>query len=271
MKPVPYNKITVELKKQIIDLYYSEKKLNFKEMAQILNVSERAFSRVLKENNINTRLKGKYTIKNENYFNIIDSEFKAYILGFIYADGYVGEHNNFTLALSDKVDDNLCLLTRLKDEIGISKPVRHVIQGNYGSYCLNFSSRQIVSDLNKLGVFPKKSLMMENLPNIDEKYMSHFIRGLFDGDGSIYTYFDKYDNRMRTGFEILGTYMFLDKIQDILVEKCNIKKTNLHQSHPELLYRISYKGIKSLISIREYLYKDATVYIHYKYNKFYNI
>ena len=100
---IPYNKLTDKDKQNIINSYYQYKNLKFKELAELCNVSERAYSRVLKENNIDTHIKNRYTL-NQNYFETIDTEHKAYWLGFIYADGYVGDenYNNIVIGLSDK-------------------------------------------------------------------------------------------------------------------------------------------------------------------------
>ena len=93
----PYNKLNQNDKDIIISNYYNNVDLNFKELASICNVSERAFSRVLKENNINTKLKNRYIIKNEHYFDNIDTETKAYFLGLLFADGYVGSNNEIII------------------------------------------------------------------------------------------------------------------------------------------------------------------------------
>ena len=118
---IPYNKLTQFNKQEIINLYYAEKGLSFKEIAVKINVSERAVSRVLREANINTRLKNKYVINNENYFDCIDTEFKAYILGFICADGYVGVHDDFCIALSDNCIDNLSTDSESSISFSVSK------------------------------------------------------------------------------------------------------------------------------------------------------
>ena len=276
----PYNKLTSLDKEIIIKTYYNFKKLSFLDISNKLNISNRAISRVLQEAGINTKRLNRYIITNPNYFSKIDSEFKAYILGFIYADGFVGDNNDFAIALSDKHDENLTLLNNLKNEIGLTIDIKHSNTSSrlkdgtkkiHGQYSLRFVCKDIVSDLNKLGVFPRKSLVMTDLPNIEEKYLNHFIRGYFDGDGSIYSYIDKYDNRLRNGFEILGTEQFLYKIQDILVCNCNIKRTKLHKTHSRDITRISYKGNSSITKIREFLYNDATYYIKYKHDRFYNI
>lgn len=268
-----YNKLTDADKEQVVQLYYENKTKTIKEIAHILQFSERSVSRVLQEIGINTRLKNRYVIKNENYFNKIDTEFKAYILGFIYADGYVGNHNDFCIALSDKCKDNYKILDIFRNELKTELRVNHTIDKNgYGHYVFKFSNEKIVSQLNKLGVFPCKSLLLEDLPNIPQEMFYHFIRGYFDGDGSIFTYYDSYDKRERYCMEILGTPNFLMKMQRIIEIECQIKMPKLHNvNRVHNLTRISCKGVKKLIVIRDYLYKDAHYYLTYKHDRFYNL
>lgn len=276
MSKIPYNKLTNSDKENIINNYYKNKSYSFKYISEILNVSERSISRVLKESSINTNLKGRYIIKNTEYFKTIDTEFKAYILGFIYADGFIGDNNDIAINLSDKVIDNYYLLNKLNEEIDCNKPISHHYNTtkngeSNGYWSFRIVNNEIWNDLNKLGIYPRKSLTMSEIPNIDSKLYNHFIRGYFDGDGSICSYIDKYDNRERNLLEIIGTEMFLNKIQDILVYNCNITKTKLHKSHPTEITRISYKGNKSIIKIRDYLYNNSTIYIKYKHDKIFNI
>lgn len=268
-----YNQLNDIDKKYIIDFYYNNKNILIKNIGNLINVSNRAVSRVLQESGINTRLKNRYVIKNENYFENIDSEFKAYILGFIFADGFVGEHNDFCMSLSDKDKDNLKILKIFQYELKVDNLIYHSIDndGN-GKYTFKFSNKKIVNDLNKNGVFTCKSLTLENIPNIKSNLMNHFIRGYFDGDGTICTWYDKYDDRQRYCMEILGTPIFLSQIQKILCSECHIKETKLHNvNHVKGLTRISHRGIKNLIKIREYLYKNSTVFLTYKHDRFYNI
>lgn len=273
-KKIPYNKLNDKLKELIVKEYY--KNNSFKEISNNLNVSERSVSRVLQENKINTNLKGRYTIENENYFKNIDTEFKAYILGFIYADGYIGDNNEIVINLSDKVNDNLIILNKLKKEIGLSKDISH----NYnkkdnkilnGYWSFKIVNKTMWSDLYKLKLYPRKSLTMSKFPNISNEVMNHFIRGYFDGDGSIFSYIDTYDNRLRNNIEIIGTEKFLTIMQNILIENCDIKKTALHKSHSKYITRISYKGNKSIRKIRDYLYRDAVTYLTYKKERMFNV
>ncbi|GIM28209.1 hypothetical protein CPJCM30710_08750 [Clostridium polyendosporum] len=102
-KKIHYRNLTEDLKKKIINIYYDRKELTFVEISDLLGVSEGSVARVLTESGINTKRKNRYTL-NEEYFNIIDDENKAYILGLLYADGYVGDNhfNNFVLQLKDR-------------------------------------------------------------------------------------------------------------------------------------------------------------------------
>ena len=173
------------------------------------------------------------------------------------------------------MDDNLKILELLQNELKISHNLIYhsVDKDGNGKYTLKFSNKKVLSDLNKNGVFTCKSLNMNDIPyNINNELFNHFIRGYFDGDGTICTYYDSYDKRQRYCLEMLGTPQFLTKIQKIICSECNIKETKLHNvNRIKGLTRISHRGIKNLIKIREYLYKDATIYLTYKHDRFYNI
>ena len=103
----PYNLLLSKDKENIISTYYNDKNISlpFKEMANMCNVSERAFSRVLVENGINTKLKTRYIVNNEKYFENIDTENKAYFLGLLFADGYVGNENQIIITLKNSLKD----------------------------------------------------------------------------------------------------------------------------------------------------------------------
>jgi intein/homing endonuclease len=126
----------------------------------------------------------KYSL-NENYFEKIDSDDKAYILGFIYADGSVYK-NYLSIWLAIKDVEILDFIKEKLDYGGII----------YNSYNkkknkkyvgLTISSNKIVSDLNKFGIINNKTYQSKTLPIYNKKYEKAFLRGFFDGDGSIYS------------------------------------------------------------------------------------
>lgn len=268
---IPYNKLTQSNKQEIINLYYAEKELSFKDISIKANVSERAISRVLREANINTRLKNKYTIKNENYFDCIDTEFKAYILGFICADGYIGVHDDFCMVLSDIHDENYNTLKHLKDELDTDLTIqhRHTKEG-YGNYTFKFSNSHIVSSLINLGITHNKLKSRTSIPNIPRSLIQHFIRGLFDGDGSICKYWDNTDNKERIELSFLGNPNLLLQVAQVIEHECSVPIFNYKNVRRiENLYKISSRGLKKISLVKDYLYNNANYYLDYKHERFY--
>ena len=171
-----YNQLTSKDKENIVEYYYLNKKVNMNNIARNLNVSRRSISRVLQEKSVNTRLKNRYVL-NENYFNEINTEAKAYILGFIYADGFVGNENfnNIVIAVND-----LEILEFIVKEIEFTGEIRKTKKGGFTNskcgYSLNFSSRIMADRLRNIGLYPNKSLTIDSIPIIREELVRHFIR-----------------------------------------------------------------------------------------------
>ena len=130
---------------------------------------------------------------------------------------------------------------------------------------LIISSKQLCLDLAKHGCIPNKS-HHTYFPDIPKSLFNHFIRGVFDGDGSVYKV-----NSNGPGFSIMGNKDLIVRIQEVLVAECELNKTKLSVSHrcKENIVQFSYGGRKNCIKFRDWLYKDATVYLHRKYNRFY--
>lgn len=146
------------------------------------NITKKTVKKILESNGLIYKNKSlahqKYKI-NSNYFEKINSEQKAYIFGFILADG-----NIYKTSL--KIDLNK------KDEC-ILRYVLNCMQSEHKIYSYKnnrsilIRNVKLVEDLKKLGCFPNKS---HNLPFptfdiIPKDLLHHFVRGYFDGDGSI--------------------------------------------------------------------------------------
>jgi hypothetical protein len=152
----------------------------------------------------------KYTL-NENYFESVDNETKAYWLGFIYADGFItkrkpGHGQNvlgITLAEKDHVE-------RFCESIGTNKPVKTYkkIRGyseESVEHKIALISNKLVSDIEKLGVVENKTFLLESIPKIPEEYVRDFIRGYFDGDGSVYSHIQKSNRQTKKGIKEYST------------------------------------------------------------------
>lgn len=123
---------------------------------------------------------------NETYFESIDSNEKAYWLGWIVSDGAITNQpakSKFQLELTIKEEDE-DILHLLEKDLGVQNKV-------YASgHCykrFSLGCKKIILDLEKLGITQNKSLTVK-VPTFDKQFNAAFIRGLFDGDGGFTTY-----------------------------------------------------------------------------------
>lgn len=258
-----YLKLSKDDKEYIIYVYYNYKHLKSVEIQKLLGISQKTYVKVMKEYGINSRLKNRYTL-NENYFEKIDTEEKAYILGLIYADGFVGENNNFVLQMKDEH-----IIKDIANAIGFTGEIRKTDVGGFENskegYRLNLSNERLVLDLNKHGVYTCKSLTLTEFPNIESKFYGDFLRGYFDGDGSISSYIK---NTTKKGkkysynvlhMTILATEPFLLKIKEIFDISGHIRKSKTE----ELMY-LNIQGKEDLLRLYELMYKNATIFLNRK-------
>jgi hypothetical protein len=127
----------------------------------------------------------------ENYFKCINTEDKSYFLGLIYADGYLNEKRGYmSLTLQEKDID---ILEKFKHYIQTNKPLQFIKRNEKNTqnqYRFLITRRKMINDLILLGVHQNKSFTCN--PNIinnwNDEFIRHFIRGYYDGDGSLTFY-----------------------------------------------------------------------------------
>lgn len=209
---------------------------------------------------------------NREFLNI-DTQEKAYFLGLMYADGSINkDENKVTVTL--KYEDRSLLeqlqqifpFFTLKDRLKITL--------NNKIYCELFKTdKQLKNDFVKNGCYPLKSNENKDLlfiPNISEDLIHHFIRGFFDGDGSIYPM--KYRDLYR--FEICSSSeKFIEMIYEYFI-KNNIKvelrkrdKDRNKLSKLDLFSVICHISV-DLYKLKKLLYKDSIISMKRKKNKF---
>ena len=120
---------------------------------------------------------------NQEYFDIW-SHNMAYILGLIASDGNVfykpGKNYDLTIRLSCK---DTKILEEIRIEIGMEKPL--AMDVGVAACRLSLSSEYLIKRLMGLGIVPNKTKILGDIPVPDE-FLSSFVRGYFDGDGSIH-------------------------------------------------------------------------------------
>lgn len=208
---------------------------------------------------------------NNNFFKTIDTEAKSYYLGLIAADGCIvtkkDELSCLELSFTEEDSD---ILYPFRDLVAPNSPIKtynYLKSGVYGTYkprcILRIFSRDIMLDLISLGITPRKSLTLKPMiHNVPINLQHHFIRGYFDADGCITK--SIYKNEKRCRVEILGMYDFLESLRLTI----NLPVGKVTPKHSSKIFKLSYHGKNRMYDIKDYLYKDATLYFDRKYQKF---
>lgn len=214
-----------------------------------------------------SQAKRKYSL-NEDYFDEIDTPNKAYILGFLYADGYNNRINN-TVVLSLNREDRE-ILEKISKEVGSTKPL---FESNYTPddgverhmLILAMASKHMCESVEKWGLTQNKTFTI-TFPNfLEDELIPHFIRGYFDGDGCACSTFDK--GRPRFQITLMSSTQFCNGLIDYL-ETQNIHfhiNQPLRKSEKNKIVRSG--NNKELPKFINLIYKDADLYLERKKNK----
>jgi DNA-binding transcriptional regulator WhiA len=239
------------LKPKAVSLFHSG--LNCKQIAKELEVYRKTVGKWLREAGCEYSKVNKAKV-NSSVFNKIDTEEKAYWLGFIFADGYVSKSNNFELSLGLK---DLEHLTRFKEFLQFEGKI--YIDQKVGRCRLQFQDAQIVNSLKKIGCVNKKSLVLM-FPKINECFYSHFIRGYFDGDGSI----NKPEKSISVS--IVGTQQFLEFIHNLLnIPNYKIKHRQIKHSKEVHISEFSGNDARNF---GKFIYNNSTICLERKKERF---
>lgn len=259
------DKLSCEEKEEILKAYYDG--MSKKDITKNFNLTVRTYSALMKESSINAKRKNKYVL-NEEYFDNIDTQRKAYWLGFIAADGCITETNYFAFSLKDKD-----ILYDFKNDIDYTGEIKTVIN-KYGTYYrINFSSKLFCDNLRKIGISERKSLIYNDLPDIRPNLMRHFVRGYFDGDGCIYwgysiSYNPKKISKVKNwGLCIIATKQLCLKFQDLFSTELKYIP-HINKSPSESMFYVSIYKNSALIDFYKYMYNESEVCLERKRKKY---
>ena len=218
------------------------------------------------------RIKSDFT-----FFDNIDCEEKAYILGFIAADGCINFTNYMLKIAISEIDVDI--LRKIKYQIRSDNKILYeegrkgIINGkefiSKPVSILQINNKYLINSLKNLGFDNKKTISCK-FPDIPEHLYLHFIRGYFDGDGSMSKYTSN-DGYTRYSSSICGTESFLLFLKDYLEKEFNIKfnsKLEKRFDTENCCYTLRISGKKNTIHFLNTLYKNSNIYLDRKYNKY---
>lgn len=269
--------LTKEQEKLIYDDYL-EGILSVSEICKKHEICNNTLSRVRRDYGIPKRTfyimnKDLMIPINENYFEIIDTEKKAYFAGFIAGDGSLVVNGKYIfLRIEIKSDDVEILKKFIIDSESmheIKNSIRIRDEKTYSCCYLSISRRKIHEDLIKNGITPEKSITLK-LPNLDDNLMRCFIRGYFDANGSWKINHANKNlntpNSYQLVFSICGPVLeFIRQVKNYLENILNIHINTIEDCPGS--WRISYSGNIQGFELFKYLYKDSIIHLERKFLK----
>ena len=260
------NRLTEEQKSNIRYMYLEEgmqpvaisKMLGLTHYQQVYNYLHESGNYIKFRNG--TNIQRKYTL-DEHFFDVIDTEPKAYIWGFLAADGYVDETNG-RLSWALNVQD-INVLEKILKEVDSSQDIKHFIKDLKYSHCkISLNSKYLISKVIEKGMRGGKSLTMPGsiIDCVPENLRRHFIRGYFDGDGCV-LYGRVYSSGTKYSITVIGTLDFLTSVfQRYCISNIPIKK----YKSCNMYYWVTSRK-EHVDNFLSYIYKDANIYLDRKY------
>lgn len=239
-------KISEEAIQKMIKLRQSGKGVT--EIGKILDIGRDTVSKHLKARGYSTDRNPLH----KNIFHIIDTEEKAYWLGFLYADGYVSKYNQIEVSLSLKDEEHL---HKLKKFVNTNT---NIIKDDHRVRLL-FCSKEMAQDLANLGCINNKSLVLTfpTKEQVPDNLLKHFLRGYVDGDGCLCC-----TNKTQQ-FSITSTKEFF---------KGMLERTGWHEmdcNYYSSGKAITWRSHQNVIpQYLHFLYDDSKIYLNRKYEKY---
>jgi len=204
--------------------------------------------------------KRKFHKVDEGFFST-ETENSFYIAGFIAADGCINDLRSsleVRLFLSEK---DILHLEKMKNLLNFTGNINRNANGKYHTYGIVITSNKICDELSRFNIVPRKSLIY-TFPYwlIQHPLVNHFMRGYFDGDGSLFT-----NKNGGITFDIIGSSAFIATYKKILEINCltSFKPKIINLNHKgTTAFRISKKT--DVKNICDFIYHNATIYLNRK-------
>lgn len=246
---------------------YRNNGVTYKELSKIFNLDKATLERIAKEQNIirpNQNRINKRILS--NYFSNIDTPEKAYWLGLLITDGSVDSYKgHYRIRLQLQAQDKEILEKFQKCLQLDSKIIENKREGKH-AFSVQFNDKQIFQDLANYNIVPNKTYLIKNLPldKIPQAFLKDYARGLLDGDGCITFSSDKTTD---VSINFTSYYQSIVKDFQFLIDNL-IGKQQHNKNIYTTAWHTQWRGKQQVLKILDILYKDSTIYLQRKYNKY---
>lgn len=264
-------KILTEEKIQQIQQYYLSKPMGLKEIENKFHISHPTAIRALKDIPKYPKNKVFNPDLRENYFETIDSEDKAYFLGYIIGDGNVFTDyckNGYSAMISITTnEEDIEILKSFVKQVKVNTTI-----GNDGRGARQavVRSNKMAQDLAQYGVIPRKTLITYLPTNIPKEYMKDLVRGICDSDGSIGAQPLKNNpNKFNHWISFCGTKQLMEDISNYCFNNLSLThKSTVYEYANKTLSETKFKNIADMHSVGMWMYDNSNFFLSRKKNKF---
>lgn len=262
--------IKEDLKLEILNTY-KKSPISLNSLSKKYNISRSTISKILKQYGCNLYTKQELYNKGmqEDFFEDINTEEKAYFLGLLIADGCIFEYRpkNFMVILSLQEKDSY-MIQEFANKIKSNRKI--VTDKRDNSKSITITSNKMVKNLCSYGVVPNKTFKTY-LPIIRNYLMKDLIRGILDGDGNISYRKRKPDKELskeniRGQIAFCGSEQLLLDIKKYLCSNLNIIKPTICKEGN--IYSLRWNSKKDILEIGNFLYNNSHIYLIRKKEKF---
>ena len=233
------------------------------------NVNRNTMITILRRQNVTFRLrqgdfKRIYTLDN-TVFDDLNNEHACYWLGFLFADGFVSRNRNeIKLTLNNKDRIHVKMFNEFLKTDRMVRDAKIIYKGQ-SLIVANTSVRDnhLANQLRKLGIEPTRPRPLVSLESIPITMYHHWVRGWFDGDGSVTSISKR--NQLRLQF--LGHHLLVDKVKNIFENELNTTRVSPTKVQTPHLRTLNYTSSSDIIKLHTYLYDGATTWLGRKRNK----
>ena len=204
----------------------------------------------------------------EAFFDIIDTEDKAYWLGFLTADGKIGD-DHVDLALQEQDAEHLYKFT---SSLRSNHPVvlrESTLQGKvYRHAIVRIGSTRLVATLKRLGVGERKSFVVSPCEQVPVDLLPHYWRGVFDGDGFITRKRSRLFGATQWAVGLVGNREMVSGFETFMRQYTGQQASIKPHAR---IFMVRYSGVALPQAILQVLYHDATIFLERKYHLVYDV
>jgi Mor family transcriptional regulator len=243
---------------EIVGCYVAGESLEL--LAKRFSVDPRKIRQIVRDSGTTQRTMAEANRRrglDESFFDVIDTEAKAYFLGYLYADGCVNDEGKTILSLQLR---DLPILEEFRKQVKYEGEVR--LRPNINKATLTLGSKRIAAQLVALGCTPRKTFTLQFPEWIEGEMLRHFMRGFIDGDGCFYS------GKRCTYVSAVGTIAFVSRLIEKLSQLCKVNG-QIAPLHGKLNGIVTGRigGAIQVKRVADYLYQNATIYLQRKKDK----